>query len=83
MKFLKYLYQKHRARYVGVAGPYDAISPHYVWQTPRYLAIDQGTIAPMIENYRTGLLWSLFMQAPEVKTGLTSLGFSSTQHNLN
>ncbi|WP_298115007.1 glucoamylase family protein [Flavobacterium sp.] len=80
MKFLKYLYQEHRARYVGVAGPYDAFSPKYIWKTPRYLAIDQGTIAPMIENHRTGLLWNLFMQAPEVKTGLQNLGFSSTQH---
>lgn len=80
MKFLKYLYQEHRARYVGVAGPYDAFSPKYIWKTPRYLAIDQGTIAPMIENHRTGLLWNLFMQAPEVQTGLQNLGFSSTQH---
>jgi hypothetical protein len=24
----------------------------------------------MIENYRTGLLWKLFMNAPEVKPGL-------------
>jgi hypothetical protein len=38
-------------------------SPNYNWVTPRYLAIDQGTIVPMIENYRTGLLWNLFMQA--------------------
>jgi len=80
MKFLKYLYEEHRARYVGLAGPYDAFSPHYIWKTPRYLAIDQGTIAPMIENYRTGLIWNLFMQAPEVKTGLLNLGFHSTQH---
>ncbi|MCZ8196634.1 MAG: beta-glucosidase [Flavobacterium sp.] len=80
MKFLKYLYAEHRARYVGVAGPYDAFSPEYIWKTPRYLAIDQGTIVPMIENYRTGLLWNLFMQAPDVKSGLISLGFSSTQH---
>lgn len=80
MKFLKYLYQEHRARYVGVAGPYDAFSPEYIWKTPRYLAIDQGTIVPMIENYRSGLLWNLFMQAPEVRSGLISLGFSSTQH---
>jgi hypothetical protein len=28
-------------------------SPHYNW-LPRYLAIDQGTIVPMIENYRIG-----------------------------
>jgi hypothetical protein len=80
MKFLKYLYQEHRARYVGLAGPYDAFSPKYIWKTPRYLAIDQGTIVPMIENYRTGLLWNLFMQAPDVRSGLISLGFSSTQH---
>jgi hypothetical protein len=44
-------------------------SPNYNWVTPRYLAIDQGTIVLMIENYRTGLLWNLFMQAPE-KMGL-------------
>ncbi|MFM2231235.1 MAG: hypothetical protein RL607_2493 [Bacteroidota bacterium] len=80
MKFLRYLYNEKKASYVGVAGPYDAFSPHYNWVTPRYLAIDQGTIVPMIENYRTGLLWNLFMQAPEVKTGLQNLGFSSTQH---
>jgi hypothetical protein len=82
MKFLHYLYDEKKAEYVGIAGPYDAIAPHYNWVTPRYLAIDQGTIAPMIENYRTGLLWKLFMQAPEVKTGLKKLGFSSTQYDL-
>ncbi|WP_264509417.1 glucoamylase family protein [Flavobacterium sp. N1719] len=80
MKFLRYLYNEKKSSYVGVAGPYDAFSPQYNWVTPRYLAIDQGTIAPMVENYRTGLLWNLFMQAPEVKTGLQNLGFSSTQH---
>jgi hypothetical protein len=82
MKFLHYLYDENRAAYVGIAGPYDAISPHYNWVTTRYLAIDQGTIVPMIENYRTGLLWNLFMKAPEVKMGLVKLGFSSTQHSL-
>lgn len=80
MKFLHYLYDEKRSTYVGIAGPYDAFSPQYNWVTPRYLAIDQGTIAPMIENYRTGLLWNLFMQAPEIKNGLQALGFSSTQH---
>lgn len=80
MKFLRFLYDEKKAQYVGVAGPYDAFSPKFNWVTPRYLAIDQGTIVPMIENYRTGLLWNLFMQAPEVKVGLQNLGFSSAQH---
>jgi hypothetical protein len=82
MKFLHYLYDEKKSTLVGFAGPYDAFSPHYNWVTPRYLGIDQGTIAPMIENHRTGLIWNLFMQAPEVKAGLKKLGFTSTQHNL-
>lgn len=46
------------------------------WFDDAFLAIDQGPIIIMIENYRTGLLWNLFMSAPEVKAGLQKLGFS-------
>ncbi|WP_243699262.1 glucoamylase family protein [Flavobacterium hiemivividum] len=81
MKFLHYLYDEKKSEYVGIAGPYDAFSPHYNWVTQRYLAIDQGTIVPMIENYRTGLLWKLFMNAPEVKPGLVKMGFQSAKYN--
>ena len=31
----------------------------------------------MIENYRTGLLWKLFMNIPEIQNGLKKLGFKS------
>ena len=80
IKFLKYVYEKDAKNLVGICGPYDAFSIHYNWYTQRYLAIDQGTISPMIENYRTGLLWNLFMNAPDVRQGLINLGFHSTQH---
>jgi hypothetical protein len=80
MKALRYFYEDRHDQLIGVAGPYDAFSPHYDWVTRRYLAIDQGTITPMIENQRSGLLWNLFMQAPEVQQGLINLGFHSTQH---
>lgn len=80
-KVLQFLYQE-KPNFIGTAGPYDATSLHYNWTTPRYLAIDQGTIAPMIENYRTGFLWNLFMNAPEIRTGLKKLGFKSTQHKI-
>ncbi|MFN3968824.1 glucoamylase family protein [Flavobacterium sp.] len=82
MKALRFFYENEnwKDRLIGVAGPYDAFSPHHDWVTKRYLAIDQGTIAPMIENHRTGFLWNLFMQAPEIQTGLQNLGFTSTQH---
>lgn len=48
------------------------MSPHHDYFPNRYLAIDQGPIVAMIENYRTGLGWKLFMGAPEVKEGLKS-----------
>lgn len=83
MEFLRFLYEE-KPEFIGEAGPYDATSIHHNnWVAPAYIAIDQGTIAPMIENYRTGLLWNLFMNAPEIKTGLKRLGFKSTKHNLN
>lgn len=46
----------------------------------RYLANNQCPVAPMIENYRTGLLWNLFMSAPEISEALKTLGFSSNNH---
>jgi hypothetical protein len=41
------------------------------------LAIDQGPIVVMIENYRSGLLWKLFMSCPEIQRGLKKLDFES------
>ncbi len=75
MQHLKYLYFEADTL-VGKYGPYDAFSIHEGWFLPRYLAIDQGPIPVMIENYRSGLLWDLFMHAPEIKSGLEKLGFT-------
>ena len=61
----------------GPYGFYDAISQTDNWAPQRYLAIDQGPIAVMIENHRTGLLWELFMSHPDVQRGLKILGFES------
>lgn len=80
MNVLRFIYNENESKYVGIAGPYDAYSVQYNWVTPRYLAIDQGTISPMIENQKTAFLWNLFMNAPDVKAGLLKLGFHSTQH---
>lgn len=61
----------------GEAGFYDAFSLQGGnWSANSYLAIDQGPMIVMIENYRTGLIWNLFMQAPEIQDGLDSLGFN-------
>lgn len=76
LKVMHYLYQ-HKNKLLGAAGFYDAFSPQYnFWVTETYLAIDQGPQIIMIENYRTGLLWNLFMQNEDVKNGLDKLGFN-------
>jgi hypothetical protein len=76
MNVLKYLYLEADSL-VGEYGPYDAYSQTDNWYLPRYLAIDQGPIPVMIENYRSGLLWDLFMRNEDVKKGLAKLGFET------
>ncbi|WP_262486934.1 glucoamylase family protein [Geofilum rubicundum] len=61
----------------GPYGFYDAFSEEYQWYPQRYLAIDQGPIAIMIENHRSALLWELFMQNSDVQSGLKRLGFAT------
>jgi len=75
MQFLRYIYSPEADSVIGEYGPYDAFDLQDHWMLRRYLAIDQGPIPVMIENYRTGLLWKLFMGAPEVQKGLDKLGF--------
>ncbi|MCL6523060.1 MAG: beta-glucosidase [Thermoflavifilum sp.] len=65
----------------GPYGFYDAFSETANWYPKRYLAIDQGPQVVMIENYRSGLLWRLFMSCPEVQKGLKKLGFQYEARN--
>lgn len=73
---LRHFYYKLGDKLWGPYGFYDAFNPTESWWANSYLAIDQGRIIVMIENHRSGLIWDLFMQAPEVQTGLNSLGFN-------
>jgi hypothetical protein len=73
---MKHFYYVLGDKVWGDYGFYDAFSEQYEWYPERYLAIDQGPEVVMIENYRTGMLWSLFMSCPEIQKGLRRLGFS-------
>lgn len=77
MKALKFFYYKLGDKLWGEYGFYDAFSLSSQWFASSTLAIDQGPIIVMIENHRSGLLWDLFMSAPEVKAGMKKLGFQS------
>jgi hypothetical protein len=75
MKAMKYFYSKGDTL-LGKYGFYDGFSEQFNWYTTKYLAIDQGPMVVMIENQRSQLLWNLFMSCPEVKQGLSKLGFT-------
>jgi hypothetical protein len=77
MAAARYWYQRKTLLW-GTYGFYDGYSAAARWYPRRYLAIDQLTIAPMIENYRTGLLWRLFMSCPEIQEGLKVLNMTIT-----
>lgn len=72
---LKHFYQVYGADLWGEYGFYDAFNPKADWFADSYLAIDQGPIIDMIENYRSGLLWSNFMANPEIAPALDAIGF--------
>lgn len=74
MEVLHNLRNLMNGRAWGRFGPFDAVSPRDSWVSPHYLAIDQLPIALMAENYRSGLLWDLFMSIPEVRVGLERAG---------
>lgn len=77
--FIRNLYENYPDSW-GLAGFYDALSPHYNWTAKWYLAIDQGPEVVMLENYRSGLIWKLFMNAPEIQKGLKKLGFTTSKY---
>ena len=77
MQALRHFYEDMGDQLWTEYGFADAFSEQHNWVAKSHLAIDQGPIIVMIENYRTGLLWKLFMSSPDVQRGLTKLGFST------
>jgi hypothetical protein len=77
MKALKHFYFDLGSKIWREYGFTDAFNETQNWYADSYLAIDEGPIVAMIENYRSGLLWKLFMSCPEVHDGLRKLGFTS------
>ena len=71
---------RHFYRTYGAAlwGPYgfrDAYNIREGWIGDDYIGIDQGPIAAMLENLRTGLVWDRSMQNADLQRGLQRAGF--------
>jgi hypothetical protein len=72
---LKYFYRELGQDIWGEYGFTDAFNQTAGWYATSYLAIDEGPIIAMIENYRSALLWNNFMANTEIGTALTAIGF--------
>lgn len=77
MEALRHFYYDLGNKIWGEYGFVDGFSESKNWYAKTYLAIDEGPIIVMIENYRSGLIWKLFMGIPEIQNGLRELGFTS------
>lgn len=77
MKAMRHFYDDLGDKIWGEYGFKDAFNETKNWYAKSYLAIDEGPIVVMIENYRTGLFWRLFMNIPDIQNGLKKLGFNS------
>ncbi len=74
---LNYFYYQLGSQLWGEFGFHDAynLNTSPAWFADSYIAIDQGPIVAMIENYRTQLCWNMFMANPEIQPMLNDLGF--------
>ena len=64
------MYLNYGGQLWGAYGFYNAINPTQNWVGQKYIGIELGPIAPMIENHRSGLFWKLFMQSPEAQRAM-------------
>ena len=69
------MYAAYRTQIWGPYGFKDAFNPSQKWFATDYLGIDQGPIVLMIENYRTGRIWHVFMGHPAIQHSLARAGF--------
>ncbi len=76
---LKHFYRDLGDRLWGVYGFRDAINFDAHWVSPIFMGLNQAPIVVMIENYRTGLIWKLFMANPEIGAALDKIGFVPEQ----
>ena len=77
MQALHYFYYKLGDKLWKEYGFVDAFNLSTKWFDNQFLAVDQGPIVVMLENYRSGLLWKLFMSCPDIKKGLDRLAYQN------
>ncbi len=74
MKALKNYYYHYGKFLWGEYGFRDAFNLSQNWCSEIYMGLNQAPVTVMIENYRSGLLWKLFMSDPDIQNGLKRIG---------
>ncbi len=77
MEALKYFYREQGEHLWGIYGFRDAFNLKENWYSRIYMGLNQAPMAVMIENYRSGLVWKLFMSNPEIHSMLKTSGFAA------
>ena len=72
---LRYMYNTYKNQIWMKYGFRDAFNLTQNWWGPDVIGIDEGPIIVMIENFRSGRVWDLFMQNPDIQRGLEKAGF--------
>lgn len=73
MKALKNYYFNFGKFLWGEYGFKDAFDLNQNWCSEIYMGLNQAPMTVMIENHRSGLLWRLFMNNPEIQSGLKKI----------
>jgi hypothetical protein len=73
MAALRHYYARLGPQIWDVYGFRDAYNPSEEWVAPIFMGLNQAPIVVMIENYRSGLLWKLFMANPEIRQALARI----------
>ncbi len=76
MKALKHFYRDLGSKLWGIYGFRDGFNLTENWFEDVNMGLNQGPIVTMIENYRSGLIWKLFMSNPEIEPALKAIGFT-------
>lgn len=79
---LRHMRAAHGDRIWQRYGFVDAFNLETGWIAPDVIGLDVGITLVQAENARTGLIWKLFNQAPEIQRALDRAGFVSTQRDL-
>ncbi|MFT3677884.1 MAG: glucoamylase family protein [Chitinophagaceae bacterium] len=79
MKALRHYYNDYGQFLWGEYGFRDAFNLSENWCSEIFMGLNQAPITVMIENYRTGLLWKLFMSDRDVQNGLQLLNAATAE----